>query len=829
MNKKLVINISMFFLMLLMIIFITLDLSGQNDYSGANKDDIKNSKSTDPFQMAGKYIKHYENEKYIDFQCKNARVRLEICAEDILRIRMNPSGNFKPDEPWVVIRYNWPKAGFTVEDKGAYIAVKTNRILVKAFKSPFRFEIFDLVGKPVCKDWKEGGMGFRGEEVLCKKELTETDHFFGLGQRYEKSDLRGIKTTCLVTREYTPVPFFMGTDGYGIFFHSMYQSVFDFSKNPYCFSAPGGGELDYYFIYGPDFKHILDQYTKITGKSPLPPKWAFGLFFSRWDEKINGWKYRQDGQEGMLRTIQAAREVWDWPLDGIRVHSTGPEQNIYASPNTAWPAGIHGEFPAVDQMVKKLHEQHIHPLFWEAPGVHMGCKMYEEGVSNNYFLTLDGKPFNTVFGYGSPPGGLVDFLNPEARKWWGKYHNYMVDFGSDGVAGDWNAVNARGKLISPSTGLYAEEFVNIYSFLFNQAGWDAYKERNPGKRSITFGLVYWAGGQRYPMQGTQDSHAMRKNIYGEMMSCINLSLSGIPFRTFTDNVSRIVLPALPLSRLSQYLSLTVAGERTEIAVTGDPMADWNYRYYGKLRYRLMPYIYTYARETTKTGSPLIRALVLEYQNDPNSYDAYCEYLLGRDLLIAPLWSDTTFNREIYLPEGKWFDFFNDTIYEGRKTINYLAPIDHVPILVKAGAIIPMAPENQKFIDEIKSPFTVQIYPSGKTSFDLYEDDGESYDYEKGVFTITGFSCEELVNELIIKKNTPEGSFKIPDRNHIFCIHKNINVNMVQKEGRLLIKLKSIKEFNDANEGWMYDKPGKKLWIKVNNRVTEAIELHVFGI
>jgi alpha-glucosidase len=433
------------------------------------------------------------------------------------------------------------------------------------------------------------------------------------------------------------------------------------------------------------------------------------------------------------------------------------------------------------------------------------------------------------FGYLQPPGGLVDFLSPEARKWWGEYHYYMADFGSDGVAGDWADEKMIRNTASPYNGMISDEFLNIYSLLFNKASWDAYKERKPDKRCINFGLVYWAGGQRYPMQGTQDSHAAGKNIFGEMMGCINLGLSGIPFRTFTDNVSREMAPDLPYSRLSQYLSMTVAGERTLCTHTGNAMADWNYRFYGKLRYRLIPYIYTYAREATMNGTPLVRALILENQNDPKTYDAYCEYLLGKDILIAPLWSDTTFYRDIYLPEGEWIDFFDDTIYPGKQTINYHAPIDRVPILVKAGAIIPMAPDNQHYIDEIKSPLTIQIYPKGKSSFELYEDDGESYDYEKGIYTITTFSSWDNGKELVIKKAVPAGKYKIPEREHLYCVHQKPEVEKVIQDGRTLPVFISLCDFNSAEEGWMQESEGKKLlWVKIKSGVNDAVELKIVG-
>jgi len=330
------------------------------------------------------------------------------------------------------------------------------------------------------------------------------------------------------------------------------------------------------------------------------------------------------------------------------------------------------------------------------------------------------------------------------------------------------------------------------------------------------------------MQGTQDSHSEGKNIEGEIMGCINFGLSGVPFRIYTDNVTREILDSekkdWPFSRLSQYLCLTVAGERTELFWTGKAVADNNYRFYGKLRYRLMPYIYTYVRITTKTGLPLVRALVLEYQDDPNTYSVYGQYLLGKELLIAPLWSDTTFSREIYLPEGQWFDFWDDTVYKGRQTIKYNTPIDKVPILVKAGAIIPMAPDNQRYVDEKKSPLTIRIYPKGTSSFVLYEDDGVSHDYEKGVYAMTAFKCVESDNGIAVGKSAPRGSYKIPQRDHIFEVHKEMTVKSVTRADKKLPRFEKKAMFDSAAEGWFYDGVRKIIWAKVRGGASEPIRL-----
>ena len=198
-----------------------------------------------------------------------------------------------------------------------------------------------------------------------------------------------------------------------------------------------------------------------------------------------------------------------------------------------------------------------------------------------------------------------------------------------------------------------------------------------------------------------------------------------------------------------------------------------------------------------------------------------------EILIAPLWSDTTFYRDIYLPEGEWIDLFDDKTYQGKQTINYHAPIDKVPIFVKAGAIIPMAPDNQHFVDEIKSPVTINVYPKGKSSFELYEDDGESYDYERDLFSITTFSCSDNGNELLIKKSAPAGKFIIPEKEFVYCVHMKPVAREVIKDERTLPLFRSEEEFNSQKEGWMQEKEGKKLiWIKVNSKVADKVDIMV---
>jgi alpha-glucosidase (family GH31 glycosyl hydrolase) len=219
-------------------------------------------------------------------------------------------------------------------------------------------------------------------------------------------------------------------------------------------------------------------------------------------------------------------------------------------------------------------------------------------------------------------------------------------------------------------------------------------------------------------------------------------------------------------------------------------------------------------------------MVLEYQKDPATYAAYGQYLLGKEILIAPLWSDQVFEREIYLPDGKWIDFYDDTVYQGKQTITYDAPLDKAPILIKAGAIIPMAPDGQQYLDQKLSPMTVRIYPSGRSSFQLYEDDGTSYDYEKGVYAITLFRCVQVPDGIEISKSAPKGKYKISERDHVFRVHSDMPVKSVSTADGELPRTKSKNIFDSSDKGWFWDRDNNIIWAKVEGGADKAVSIQI---
>ena len=777
----------------------------------------------------GDMIDYHVDGNVVEFVCTNATVTVQVCADDIFRIRMSPSGRFKGNEPWVVIQYDWPACAFTVAERADSIDVSTDRITVRVQRAPLRLSMYDRVGKLINEDARTGAMGWDGPKVVCRKRLTATDHFFGLGQHYDISDLRGRTMTLWLTELSIPNPFFMGTDGYGIFFHNFWKTTFDFSGDPYQFSSPGGDELDYYWMYGPSLKRLLDLFTTITGKSPIPAKWIFGVLThalgsTRPDQRV--------GQQGVLDYVRAAREVHDWPLDSVKPHSKGCGQNFWASPSTNWPNAGWGSFPAVDEMVQQLHDMGCHVLWWESPGIMPDCQMYQEGVDNGYFIMQKGKVWKGSFGSGLK-GALIDFCNPAARDWLSTYVDFMPGFGSDGTCND-HGEEVKGDMYSPYENPYngtltGPEYHNLYAMLYDVAFWEAYHRRAPNKRTVHRGRSGGPGCQRYPIRGGQDSDEVGKPIHGEMMGAINLGLSGIPFKTFADRYSR--KPQFPHPvRAAQYTFLGAAGQRSGKLWSDRPVPDDNYRFYGRLRYRLMPYIYTYAREVAQTGCPLVRALVLDYQDDPNTYDVYGQYLLGSELLIAPFWRDDNLTREVYLPEGQWVDFWDHRIvYEGRQTITYQAEtVNQVPIFVKAGAILPLAPDGQLYVDQKTTPYTISVYPAGSSSFELYEDDGTTYDYERGASALTRFVCDETEAGIALGKSAPRGGYTIPPRDHVFRVNKAMRVTSVTLNGQPVRPFTKKPELASAPQGWWYDRDNEIVWVKVQGGADESLAMFVAG-
>ncbi|MEI8086074.1 MAG: DUF5110 domain-containing protein, partial [Paludibacter sp.] len=242
---------------------------------------------------------------------------------------------------------------------------------------------------------------------------------------------------------------------------------------------------------------------------------------------------------------------------------------------------------------------------------------------------------------------------------------------------------------------------------------------------------------------------------------------------------------------------------------GEPFTSIN-RKYLQLKQRLTPYMYTLCNEAYQTGVPAVRGLVLEYPTDTMTYgDATkYEFLLGKDLLVAPVYKPEDKRDSIYLPEGKWFDFWDGTAYNGKNMLmNYVAPLDKLPLFVRAGAILPMYQPMMYDWERPTDTLTLHVYPSGKSSFTMYEDDGLTREHRQGIYASTKFESSVSENgDLNFKINKAEGEFngRLKERTYLMEIHSSSSPNIVTFNGRKIKKMKSHEDLEKVSTGWYFD-------------------------
>ena len=363
-----------------------------------------------------------------------------------------------------------------------------------------------------------------------------------------------------------------------------------------------------------------------------------------------------------------------------------------------------------------------------------------------------------------------------------------------------------------------------YQFALNGMR-DAYEgiERNSDARGFVWTTCAWAGGQRYSTIWSGDQSGNWEYIRFHVPSVLGAGLSG--FNAATGDVDGIFGgSALTQVRDIQwkcftpvYMIISGWSKQTNLMkqpwIFGEPYTSINRRYM-KLKMRLTPYIYAYCREAYETGVPTVRALVLEYPDDPATWSKRTQYefLSGESLLVAPVYEDAPVRNDIYLPAGKWIDYWDGTEYYGPAVVNgYPLTLDRLPVFVKAGAIVPMYPEMLHDREKPKDPVTLDIYPSGRSSFSLYEDDGVTQDYRAGMFARTEIAVEapklvDTAREITVQVGPAKGKYRdMPvARSYVVDLHVPAKPAAVKLDDKALPGLDKKEEYDKAAEGWFFD-------------------------
>lgn len=722
-----------------------------------------------------------KTDRRICLTCDSAKLQITVLAHNLIRVQLAPEGEFAPRRSWAVTKEDeaWDSVPVTIEETETTINLKTEQISLRIDRDPCRITAFDAEGKPFAQD-SDLGMGWSASGTSAWKRIEAEEHFYGFGERTGLLDkLAEIKTNWTTdaldyntqTDEmYQAIPFFMALRpglGYGVFLNSTFWSQFDMGA-----SKPGiwqmrtqEPQLDYYLIYGPTPQQILATYTELTGRMPLPPKWALGYHQCRWSYESEA-IVRELAQEFRQRSIPC--DVIHFDIDymqGYRVFTW--HQQRFSNPKA---------------LVDDLKENGFKVVTIVDPGVKYEPEadywVFNEGLEKDYFVRkTNGELFH---GYVWPDKAVFpDFLRPEVRQWWANSHKTLTEVG---IAGIWNDMNEpalddrpfgdEGKKITfpldAPQGPHHEhathaETHNLYGLMMARASHEAMEQLRPQQRSFTLTRSGFAGIQRWASVWMGDNQSLWDHLEISLPMLCNMGLSGVGFvgcdiGGFAGNATgelfaRWMQVGLLYPLMRGHSALSTA--RHEPWCFGDRV-EQICRDYIQLRYQLLPYLYSLFWEAATTGAPILRPLLYHYPNDTHTYALHDQVFLGSFLMAAPVYRPGVEYRAVYLPEGTWYDWWSNQRYEGPTHILAHAPLEKMPLYVKAGAIIPMQPVVQyvgeKSIDEV----TLRIYP-GSQEWTFYEDDGYTLDYQTGNWTATTYRTTQKNDEIILEATARAGN------------------------------------------------------------------------
>lgn len=672
------------------------------------------------------------------------------------------------------------KCKFSVEEKNEKIIITTEKLKINIFDD-FKVDIYDYCGNILCEDYRGNRKPFErrgvgnawevaaaeghnvkseGDKLKVKsiKKMGNNMFFYGFGDKTGPLNKKGYHYKMWNTDDPSPhvesfealyksIPFFIALkekQAFGIFFDNTFESHFDMGKenSDYYYFGALDGNLDYYFIYGPSAVEVVDGYTYLTGRTPLPQLWTLGYQQCRWSY-VPEERLMEIAREFRNRDIPCDALYLDIDyMDGYRVFTWDKDK-----------------FKNPKETLSKLKKNGFKLVTIIDPGVKKdkGYEIYDEGIKNGYFATdKDGIPYvNKVW-----PGDSLypDFPNEKVRNWWAENQKIMMDYG---VAGIWNDMNEPASFNGPlpddvvfnNDGIITDhrEMHNVFGHYMSKATYEGIKKYTE-KRPFVITRACYAGTQKYSTVWTGDNQSLWEHLRMSLPMLMNLGISGLTFCGTDVGGFGFDCTAELLSRWVQVGCFTPLFRNHSSIMTRD-QEPWAFdkqtedinRKYIKLRYKLIPYLYDVFWKEESSGLPVIRPIMIHYQKDERTYEINDEFMFGENILVAPIVEKGKIARSVYLPEGnKWIDYWTKEISEGGKYIVKEAPLDVCPIYIKEGSIIPNYPV-QSYIGEKKiSELTLDIYPVDnniESKYVHYKDDGESFEYKKGVYNLYEFSLK----------------------------------------------------------------------------------------
>lgn len=658
-------------------------------------------------------------------------LRLTVFAPQVVRLQFHAAGSpLDRTSPMLVAGAR--RVPVRMQESHDTIRLRAREMQVVCDRHPFSMRLLDGAGRTVfaqCADrsfdrYITYRMGYADDRTSGQRHVYETfrlwhgERIYGLGERYGPIDRRGLRTVlwCVDTHGtnstdlvYKPVPFFMSTAGYGMFVHTHARTIVDLGS----YSATSGWVyveepvLDYFLIYGPTLREILRRYLALTGRVPVPPRWSFGIWLSRC-------MYRNRAE---VEQVVAEGRARNFPFDVVHLDPLwlkGRRSRNYDSSDLIWDEQAFGR---PQDFIRGLRRQHVRLSLWENPYFPMHSERFDSAARSGYFLRDAQGGLARFHGKDSV---IVDFTNPRAVDWFKGLHRpllrqgvavFKTDYGEE-VPADAVASNAMA----------GRELHNLFPLLYNRAVFEVTRQAH--EQAVVWARSGWAGSQRYPVHWSGDAPSRWDTLPLVLQSGLSLMLSGFAFWSHDIGGFYGLKDPELLIRWAQLGLLS-----THARFHGkEPREPWAYgsafdaiRRYAQLRYRLLPYLYSEAIAATRAGLPLMRPLVLEFEDDPTAQTIGDQYLLGGHLMIAPVLTRYQVRR-MYLPAGRWWEFWSGAQDEGPRWLTLRVPLEAVPIFVRDNTVLPLGPVVMH-AGARANPMTFEIRASTAARYVLQ--DGES--------------------------------------------------------------------------------------------------------
>jgi len=741
------------------------------------------------YTTQAKVVSFNKNTDGISFTLDNGLMKVKICADNMVEVKYTELPVFM-DKASLVITNEWKTTpDFTVAETATEITITTAKLNVVVNKLSNSVKYTDLKGNVILseddsqsKSMKEATIAGIDTYICSSKFKSPKDEsLYGLGCHPEDSlsvNYKGRNQEMAIKYMTGAIPVLLSTKGYGLLWDNYSASNFYGAENAntkFKYESESGTMVDYYFIYGPSFDNIIASYRNATGNAPMFPKWSFGLFQSqdRYKSQAEILSVKDKYRNGKIPVDVIVQDWFYWEPNVIGSHVMWPER-----------------YPNPKAMVDELHKANIHAMISIWPVFSKGTTPYNQMAHSGGMTDI--LWFNVMT---EIMDGYYDAHSAQARDlYWKQAKDSLIGrYGWDAWWVDQcepdngNDLDLRRKShFAIGRGI---DYMNTYSLMHSTGLYDHWRKDIPNKRAFFLIRQAFAGQQRNAATlWSSDISCTWKAYKAQVPQAINACASGIPYWTsdiggyhlnwlapdWTTSSNRELFTRwFQFGVFSPIFRIHGKGERALFSDNWDAPMKANLLRYDNLRYRLLPYIYSLSSKVTNEGYTILRSLAFDFREDTGIKSIPDEYMFGSAFLVSPVTErmyslpnskNIKKTRKVYLPKSaNWYDFWTGKLIAGGQTIDAAAPIETLPLYIKAGSIVPMGPYLQYATEKVADPIEIRVYTGADADFVLYEDENDTYNYEQGKFSTIALNWNEASKTLTIKDRKGEFPGMLKDR------------------------------------------------------------------